>query len=118
MICNICGSNNIKLKRDNVNNKYYYKCLDCGATRGCRESTPEPYGIFADKEMRRLRRQCHDLMDKFGNEKPRWKTQTHRRSLYRRLANAMQLEEDSVHFAKMSKLQLEQAKMIMEAWEN
>ena len=59
-----------------------------------------------------------DLMDKFSDEKPRWKTQTHRRSLYRRLANAMQLEEDSVHFAKMSKLQLEQAKMIMEAWEN
>lgn len=118
MTCNICGSENIILCRDKNNGKYYYLCKNCKSTRGCKGDTKVPYGIFADKKMRKLRRECHALMDKFENEKPRWKTQTHRRSLYRRLANAMQIDEYSCHFGMMSELQLEQAKMIMENWGN
>lgn len=118
MTCNICGGSNIRLFKDDSNDRYYYKCMDCKATKGCVDGTTKPYGIFANKNMRNLRRECHKLMDSFDNGNPRWKTQKHRRSLYRRLANAMQLEEDTVHFAKLSEIQLEQAKMIMEAWKN
>lgn len=116
MICNICGSEDISLKLCKTGN--YYKCNNCGATKGCVKDTTTPYGIFANVKMRQLRRDCHKLMDSFENGNPRWKTSRHRRSLYRRLANSMQLDEDCVHFGMLSELQLEQAKMIMEAWKN
>ena len=118
MVCTQCGSENVILKKDYKSGKFYYKCNSCESTIGCWPGTKKPYGVFANKNMRQLRRDCHALMDYFDDEKdrPRWKTSRHRRSLYRRLANAMQMDEHDCHFAMMNEIQLEQAKMIMENW--
>lgn len=114
MTCNVCESDNIELVKKG---KYWkYICKNCGAVCGCKGLTSEPFGIFYNERMKQLRQDCHDLMDKFEDGNPRWKTARHRRSLYRRLANSMQMDEELCHFSKMNEIQLEQAKMIMENW--
>ena len=114
MKCNIYGSENISFHKDPHGN--FYRCENCKSTCSCYKNSTKPRGIFADPCMRQLRDECHKLLDYFDNGKPRWKTSKHRRSLYRRLSNAMQMDDEYCHFSFMTKVQLEQAKMILENW--
>ena len=40
-----------------------YWCKDCDAYVGCHNNTQKPLGIMANKELRELRIECHNLFD-------------------------------------------------------
>jgi hypothetical protein len=46
-----------------------YYCADCDAYVGCHNNTTEPLGTMANKELRELRVKCHELFDRFWQDK-------------------------------------------------
>ena len=113
--CDICGSSHIKLRHNRFG--FYYICLSCGARAGCRKGTTIKSSTFADDETRKLRVECHGLMDYKSDGRRRWNNAKQRRECYNRLANCLQMDNEACHFSKMNKLQLERAKIIMSTWE-
>lgn len=113
--CDMCGSSHINLRHNSFG--FYYVCLSCGARAGCRKGTTIKSSTFADEETRKLRIECHKLMDYKEDGQRRWNTAKQRRYCYNRLANCLQMDNEACHFSKMNKLQLERAKIIMSNWE-
>lgn len=114
MRCNICGSHNIELKNGKYG--YWFECQCCGATVGCHRGTKKPMGIFADKYMRTLRMQCHNLFDFDAFGRRRWTTSKERNRLYRGLARELGITPERCHFGKMDKAMLEKAKDKLLEW--
>lgn len=113
--CDVCGSYHISLRKNSYG--FFYYCLSCGAKAGCRKGTSVKAGTFADEETRKLRVECHKLMDYRQNGKRRWNTNKQRKDCYNRLADSLQMENYACHFSKMDKQQLEKAKTILETWD-
>ena len=70
--CDVCGSNLVRYTtNDEIYGKLYgnggcYVCDWCGAYVGVHNTKDKiPLGRFADKELRELKKQCHDIFDMF-----------------------------------------------------
>ncbi len=118
MKCNICKSEDISL----VNNKvlygrpygktpYIYLCNKCGSYVGVHPDM-KPMGIFADNQMRKLRKMCHKLFD------CRWTNKSERSKAYEDLAAKMNLAVEDCHFSMFDKQTLIRAIEIMSADNN
>lgn len=82
---------------------YIYKCLKCKATVWCHKDTNKPFWTLADKETKRARHLCHELLDPLWkckedwnhNKWSRWKERTR---LYQIIADKMWIPFDDMHF--------------------
>lgn len=98
-----------KNKAINVTSKEFYGrdyqhnlfvCYECDARVGTHKGTNIPKGTLADKELRELRMQCHQLID------PYWRNGIYSRTeVYDRLSKAMNLPKMSTHIGKFNKEQ-------------
>ena len=85
-VCNICGGkvsyvSNARVYGSRYGSGWCYLCESCGAYVGTHGPRPrEALGILADKRMRRLKMECHELFDRT------WDTNAERRERYARLA--------------------------------
>jgi hypothetical protein len=84
--CQYCHSNNIKIMTQTefygreYNGAKMYVCQKCGARAGCHKGTEIPLGCLADDELRKLRKEIHDIIDTM------WKTREERTILYKKLS--------------------------------
>lgn len=91
-----------------------YQCMKCGATVGTHLNHPDiALGLLANKQMKKLRRECHSLFDKLW--KPGDPRRMTRRNAYNWLSRKMKLSKEECHFALMTTEQLEKALTILEA---
>jgi len=85
--CQYCHKNNIKLVTQTefygreYNGAKLYVCQNCGARAGCHKGTDIPLGCLADDELRKLRKEIHDIID------TKWKTKDERKKVYSDLAD-------------------------------
>lgn len=85
-----------------------YLCESCGAYVGTHGPRPrEAMGILADKRMRRLKMECHELFDRT------WETNAERRERYARLANRLGIPVAECHFGYFDAPMLERALAIL-----
>ena len=69
-----------------------YLCRNCTASVGVHKGTKNPLGVLATKEMKVLKRACHDLFDVV------WKTgKLRRNTAYGRLAEALGIPVADCH---------------------
>ncbi len=103
--CSNCGSDLIRYTtNDEIYGKLYgnggcYVCDWCGAYVGVHNTKDKiPLGRFADKELRDLKMQCHNIFDKF------WKKEKlSRRDCYGYLAHKLDLYVRETHFGWFDK---------------
>ena len=57
--------------RPDLAHKKFYLCSDCDTFVGCHPGSIRPLGSMADKELRRIRSQTHDMFDRI------WKDHNH-----------------------------------------
>lgn len=75
MKCNYCGNDAEWCENKIIYGKNYGKsfmcwyCKDCDAYVGCHNNTKKSLGTMANKELRRLRRQCHAFIDLFWKKR-------------------------------------------------
>ena len=108
MKCGACNSHNVQLKQGRKG--FYYECMDCHAKVGCHRGTKTPMGTTANKEMRILRRKCHEIFDSM------WQNGYQRAMLYRKLSDKMGMPPKKCHFAKMNIEELRRAIHILRNW--
>ena len=119
-ICNICGghvifeSNSRIYGREYGSGKMYY-CTNCGAYVGTHKPKPtEALGLLANKEMRDLKMQCHDLFDKkWQYEKTCRKRHIARNKAYRDLADNLGISVKECHFGYFDMDMLQKAYAIL-----
>lgn len=108
--CNICGSvarlmtgKEIYPHRKDLHNKKFYACNEHHdlAYIGCHPNTEKPLGkLLADAELRKLRKQCHNIFDVY------WKKGNYTRTeAYLRLANILQIPKKKCHIGMFDKEQ-------------
>lgn len=79
---------------------YVFLCRDCGAYVGSHKNSKTPLGTPANRELRMLRRKCHELIDPF------WKYGKYSRSeVYRRLAKRFNLPLEKAHIGMFDEKQ-------------
>ena len=111
--CNICGGQVEFINNDLIYGSVFgsgkaYRCKKCGAFVGTHKNNPtEPLGILADEEMRKLRKQCHELFDK------RWSNNKERLIQYKWLAYKLDIPLSKCHFAMLDKCMLNKALAIL-----
>ena len=115
--CNLCGGEVVYISNAEIYGKEYgsgkaYLCKNCGAYVGTHKARPkEALGILANKEMRDLKREAHELFD------ARWLYAKDRRSArkecYKQLAKRMGIAVNECHFGWFDTKQLEQAIAIL-----
>ena len=85
-----------------------YLCRNCKASVGTHPGGKKPLGILATKEMKVLKKCCHDLFD------PIWKSKKiGRGELYQKLADKLQIEKSDCHFGHFETTRLLQAINLM-----
>jgi len=116
--CIYCGGNVIFTSNAEVYGKEYgngkcYKCTNCDAFVGVHTGTDIPLGILANKELRILKKHCHDLFD------PSWqgKNNIKRGQAYRILAKKLRIPAENCHFGWFGKKMLEKCVKIMSVTE-
>lgn len=93
-----------------------YLCQKCGAYVGCHNGTKKPLGRLADRELRDLKKEVHNVFD------PLWKTgeindiwpkyipnTSNRNKAYKWLSNKMNISEDKCHIGMFNKQQCKEA---------
>lgn len=116
--CNICGgevvySSNASIYGRKYGSGYCYLCTQCGAYVGTHKPWPKrALGILANKEMRDLKMQCHEIFDSFWRGKP--KASKKRNDLYRWLAKEMNIPAEECHFGYFDQQQLGKALELLE----
>ncbi len=112
-VCNICGGkvsyvSNARVYGSRYGSGWCYLCESCGAYVGTHGPRPrEAMGILADKRMRRLKMECHELFDRT------WETNAERRERYARLANRLGIPVAECHFGYFDAPMLERALAIL-----
>lgn len=108
--CNICGGKVSLVSNAKVyGGKTFgsgkcYLCNTCGAYVGTHKQRPtESMGVLADKEMRAMKRACHDLFDS------QWSNQQERNAQYCWLAGEMGIDVSDCHFGYFDKQELKKA---------
>lgn len=119
--CNLCGGKVIYISNAKLYGKEYgsgkcYFCTSCGAYVGTHKPRPmEALGLLADKEMRDLKMQCHDLFDKQWKDFPSKKERQDARSLaYKNLADKLEIPIEECHFGYFDKEQLQKTYDILQ----
>lgn len=117
--CNICGgevvyTSNASIYGRKYGSGYCYLCMQCGAYVGTHKPWPKrALGILANKEMRDLKMQCHEIFDSFWRGKP--KAGKKRHDLYCWLAKEMNIPVEECHFGYFDQQQLEKALELLES---
>ena len=112
-VCNICGGkvsyvSNARVYGSRYGSGWCYLCESCGAYVGTHGPRPkEAMGILADKRMRRLKMECHELFDRT------WETNAERRERYARLASRLGIPVAECHFGYFDAPMLERALAIL-----
>lgn len=109
--CNLCGGEVIYNRANTFKSRsgFVYWCKSCHAWVGTYPHSPkEAMGLLADYETRVARRDVHRWFDKL------WKNHEERVYWYKRLADALQMEE--CHFSQMNKEELSRATEIIKKW--
>jgi len=103
MTCPYCGKlaewcSNEKIYGRRYGKSYMaYYCQPCDAYVGCHNNTPQALGIMANKELRKLRTDCHKLFDKF------WVGKNARKACYAWLQWKMKLPPNLAHIGMFDK---------------
>lgn len=111
--CDYCGADVIYTSNAEVYGKEYgngrcYKCTVCDAYVGVHTGTNIPLGRLADRELRKLKKECHALFDQV------WKGGCINRSkAYAQLAKRLEIPVSDCHFGWFDKETLCKAKAIM-----
>lgn len=112
-ICTFCGHEVVFTSNKEIYGKEYgngkcYLCRNCMASVGVHNGTKNPLGVLATREMRVLKKACHELFDDV------WKSnQLSRSEAYRRLAWIMQIPQSECHFGHFYTDRLMQALTIL-----
>lgn len=112
-VCPYCGapvvfSSNAVIYGRQYGNGMCYKCTRCDAYVGVHSGTRIPLGRLANRELRKLKKECHALFD------PVWQGGRLKRSLaYKRLAKLLGIPVRECHFGWFDKELLCLAKEIM-----
>lgn len=111
-ICPFCGNKVIYTSNSLVYGKEYrngkcYLCKNCYAYTGVHTGTDIAVGILANKEMRNLKIQCHDIFDKL------WTNNKERNQLYKKLAERMNIDRKHCHFGHFDIKELQKALEIL-----
>ena len=98
VICPYCGkkAEYIDSSRYYLNGVSYgmiYICRHCDATVGVHKGTNTPLGTLANKDLRKLRKECHDLFDTLW----RGKARRSRQKAYAYMARLMDIDIDQAH---------------------
>ena len=119
-VCNLCGGNVIFTSNAKIYGREYgsgkmYYCTDCGAHVGTHVPRPtEALGILANKEMRDMKKKCHDLFDqKWKNESTSNKKHNARTKAYAELAEKLNITIDECHFGHFDMDMLKKAYEIL-----
>jgi ribosomal protein L37E len=64
-------------RQDKNVNKNIYLCPNCGASVSAHNADCSPMGIPANKELRKLRFDAHELLEKYANKKHLSRTQSY-----------------------------------------
>ena len=111
--CNFCGADVIYTSNAEIYGREYgngrcYKCTSCDAYVGVHTGTNIPLGRLANKELRKLKKECHALFD------PVWKNgHTTRSRAYAQLAKHLGIPISDCHFGWFDKETLCKAMSIM-----
>ncbi|MCC2248832.1 DUF3268 family zinc-finger domain-containing protein [Virgibacillus sp. AGTR] len=113
--CPYCGNEVVLTSNKEIYGREFgngrcYLCRTCGASVGVHggKKGTRPLGILATKEMKVLKKACHDLFD------PIWKSKkVNRGKLYRILASQLDINVEDCHFGHFEMDQLFQALKIM-----
>ena len=100
MLCNICGQQAKLTDSKEIYKKsygYIYLC-SCGAYVGCHKGTTKPLGTLADKELRKLRKECHSLFDDVWKNKKMSRGQD-----YKKLSVYMKKDLKDTHIGMFDK---------------
>lgn len=108
-ICPYCGKEVIFTSNAEIYGREYgngkcYKCVECDSYVGTHNGTKIPLGIIANKELRELKKKCHDLFDKT------WDYKLHNRGQkYKELAEYLKIPVEECHFGWFNKEILDKA---------
>lgn len=108
MVCGVCESHDISLKRGTRG--WYYECNVCHARTGCYPNTRKPRGRTANNRMRKLRGECHAIFDMY------WTNGLERARCYQKLARQLGIPKKRCHFSMMSYEELKRAYAILTSW--
>lgn len=96
--CPFCGSEVVFTSNKELYGKEYgngkcYLCRSCKASVGTHNGTKRPLGVIANKEMKVLKKACHDLFDYV------WKSRKLSRGrAYSILAKQLDIPQKDCHF--------------------
>lgn len=108
MVCGVCESHDISLKRGSRG--WYYECNVCHAKTGCYPNTKKPRGRTANNRMRKLRGECHAIFDMY------WTNSFERAKCYQNLARQMGIPKKRCHFSMMTYEELKRAYGVLVSW--
>jgi len=82
---------------------YIYQCNKCKATVWCHEDSKKPFWILANKETKRARHLCHELLDPIWKKEQKWDYKSwsrwkRRKELYWKIAKHMWIPYEKMHF--------------------
>jgi hypothetical protein len=103
MICLYCKKEAEWCSNEKIYGRKYgksymcYYCKPCDAYVGCHNNTKHALGIMANKELRKLRMECHKLFDKW------WQGKSSRRCCYDWLQWKMSLSPQQAHIGMFDK---------------
>ncbi len=113
-VCPYCNSPVIFTSNAAIYGKQYgngmcYKCVNCDSYVGVHTGTNVPLGILANKELRKLKKECHALFD------PIWQNNKNikRTDAYKMLAKLLDIPISECHFGWFDKEMLCKAKEIL-----
>lgn len=114
--CPYCGgevkyTSNAEIYGKEYGNGRCYLCKNCDAYTGVHNNTDVALGILANKEMRKLKNECHNLFDKL------WTNRTERNEYYYKLSKIMNTTREHCHFGHFDTEELKQALKILKSGE-
>ena len=115
-ICPFCNgkiryTSNAEIYGREYGNGKYYLCKSCDAYVGVHNGTNIALGVMANKEMRKLKKQCHSIFDKL------WKDNKERNGLYYKLSKIMNIDRNHCHFGHFDTDELKRALEILKSGE-
>ena len=120
MKCNYCdkepkieSGKRVYPHRQDLREKLFWLCENCGAYVGCHGNTDKPLGKLANKEVRLLRRQAHRLFDNL------WKNKKMRRKeAYQWLAVRLSIDYNDCHIGMFDKRRCNKVIKLCKKWKS
>lgn len=111
-ICPFCQgrikyTSNSEIYGKEYGNGKCYLCKKCDAYVGVHNNTNIALGIIANKKMRTLKKECHEIFDRL------WINGKQRNQLYHKLSKLMNIERKHCHFGHFDIPELEKALKIL-----